>query len=112
MPDINSFGGECPNCKSSMIMKYTEKTDELKFDACPQCGLIKAKINNEELSSENKKILWDDILFMHDVESFSDLSLVMMTKETDDEGMNRIWPSVFDYSDTDEDSLKSLILIP
>jgi len=109
MSEINSYGGECPNCKNSLIMKYNKEKNSLNFDACPNCSFLNAKINDIYLDDLERMSLWEDIFFSYNVNSIDELRSSLIDTDTDDDTINRIYPSVFDYSDVPYKEIKEFI---
>ena len=108
MPDIETYGGQCPQCLRPMLQKFHEGASPgFNYDACPWCGHIQAEGVTglpDEYGPLTRHEAWQTLfhhLLQHEApEVEGRLALILQLDLSPDpvtEEQSDFWPSVFIY---------------
>ena len=103
MPDVETYGGSCPNCKKQMLQKCDSGSHSFLYDACPWCGFAYGHGAKGEYTA---KEIWQAVLGHYSVKSIRTLTITLKLSDAI-LASGEFFPAVFRYSDVSPEEIKS-----
>ena len=101
MAGVETIGGCCPKCLSSMLQKWESSHSGFMFDACVWCGFLYYSSENE-FKEEEISDVWNMILEQYDTSSRAELVRKWDIQQYYKKEESEFYPSIFVYNDIED----------